>query len=666
MAQEQQEPKKSSETNLLGNASSSADSAAVRGPVSIDSVPRNIRSLADGLRQFSPFNQMDDRELIALLEKANVEYFPAGSILLSPEDGIPNRFFIVKKGYIVGERITSKGEDVQPTFDIGPGACFPVAALLAQRPTRTVHKAVEDTFCITCDTEHFAQTISTSRVFRDFCLRGISGLLEQVNRNIQAQAQSSLGDEFSLETPLENFLHRAVVHCSPETSVRDAVRQMDERGIGSMIICDPHLKPIGIFTLRDLRHVVADASADLQAPIAQYMNPDPVSLPSNATAFEAALVMAKHHFAHVLIVDEQCLKGVVSERDLFSLQRVNLVHVARTLANAPSVESLVSMQTDVAKLIQTMIAHGASAGQINRIVTLLNDYSTRQVIRLALKNYSHPEVEFAWLTFGSAGRREQTLLTDQDNGIIFRADNPEKAESIRQDFLPFARKINEDLDKCGFTLCKGNIMASNPRLCLSTEEWRSWFHRFIDAATPQNVLNSCIYFDLRTQWGPEHLADEMFADVRQRIKQNSLFQKMLAKAALNSRPPLGIFKGFVTRKEDGREGIDLKTQGLTPFVDAARVLSLAHGISATNTLQRISQLAKAQVLDARDADAWEEAYSFIQLLRLRHHLNLKANDQPLTNLVDPDHLNELDERILKEAFRQAQRLQRKIAWNYQL
>ncbi|WP_020407716.1 putative nucleotidyltransferase substrate binding domain-containing protein [Hahella ganghwensis] len=652
--------------NTSGDPVAHTTAPSSTDPDKVDSVPRNIRALIDSLRQSPPFNQMDDRDLITLLEKSTVEYFPAETIILSPDDGVPSRFYIVKKGYIVGERVTSKNGDVHPTFDIGPGACFPIAALLGERPTRTVHKAMEDTFCITCDKAHFTQIVSTSRVFREFCLRGISGLLEQVNRNVQTQAQSHLGDEYSLETPLKDYLHREVISCPPNTSVRQAVKTMDDRGIGSMVIINPDRKPLGIFTLRDLRHLVANPKADLDAPISEVMNKDPVFLPSSATAFDAALVMAKHHFAHVLIADDKRLKGVVSERDLFSLQRVNLVHVARTLANAPSVESLAEMQADVARLIQTMIAHGASAEQINRILSLLNDYTTRQVIRLAAKKIPHPDVPFAWLTFGSAGRREQTLLTDQDNGLIFQVDDPAQADDIRQRFLPLARHINEDLDRCGFTLCKGNIMAGNPKLCLSTTEWNQWFNQFIDSATPQNVLNSCIFFDLRTQWGPEELADNMFEGVRQRIQQNSIFQKMLAGAALENRPPLGIFKGFVTRKENGREGVDLKTQGLTPFVDAARVLCLAHGLTPTNTLHRLRELVQTNVVEEKDAGAWEEAYSFIQLLRLRQHLGQKKEGNELSNLVDPDELNHLDERILKEAFRQAQRLQRKLAWNFQL
>jgi CBS domain-containing protein len=40
--------------------------------------------------------------------------------------------------------------------------------------------------------------------------------------------------------------------------------------------------------------------------------------------------------------------------------------------------------------------------------------------------------------------------------------------------------------------------------------------------------------------------------------------------------------------------------------------------------------------------------------------------QPLTNHIDPDTLNELDHRILKEAFRQARKLQAKLSLEYQL
>jgi CBS domain-containing protein len=99
------------------------------------------------------------------------------------------------------------------------------------------------------------------------------------------------------------------------------------------------------------------------------------------------------------------------------------------------------------------------------------------------------------------GRLEQTLATDQDNGLIFAAESDAQASSLRTAFLPFARAVNEALDACGFPLCKGNIMASNPQWCLSTSEWRSAFSGWLESPQPEALLNSSIFFDFaRALW----------------------------------------------------------------------------------------------------------------------------------------------------------------------
>lgn len=624
----------------------------------------SIKALVGFINQYAPFNQMDEQNLVFLLENCTLSYFPAGTQILSPAQGKVEQLYILKQGEVRGERISMPEENGNTTFVIGPGDCFPMAALVGERATRTTHIATQDTFCLVCAKPVFVELFTRSGPFRDYCLRGISSLLDIVNRQIQTQAQTSLNDHFSLDTPLITLSQRKPVMCAPGTPIRDAVKRMHAQGIGSIVIATGDAVPLGIFTLRDLRRVVADPSIDLERPIDSCMARNPVGLPAQASAFEAALTMAKHHFAHVLLMEQNRCVGVISERDLFSLQRVNLVHIARTLANAPNIEALSGLQDEVGRLTETLIAHGASADQINRLITLLNDYTTRQAIRLTLKSSGTPAIDFAWLSFGSAGRREQTLLTDQDNGIVFVAgENP---EIQRSDLLPLARQINEALARCGFTLCPGNIMASNPQLCRSQSEWHAWFDRFIDSATPQHLLNSCIYFDLRVQWGEPTLLQETWHSISARIRQNTLFQRMLAEAALQRRPPLGLFSHFVTQKSGETKGIDLKKEGLSPFVDAARVLALAHDINETNTLARLRGLETAGVLESPDVNAWIEAYQFIQLLRLRWQLAALREKREPSNLVPPEQLNPLDQRILKEAFRQAQRLQRKLAGSYQL
>jgi CBS domain-containing protein len=358
---------------------------------------------------------------------------------------------------------------------------------------------------------------------------------------------------------------------------------------------------------------------------------------------------------------------VVSERDLFSLQRVDLVHLARTIRHAGRVETLAALRGEIQRLVDNMLAHGASSTQITRIITLLNDHTVCRVIELTIEEMGDPGIPFTWLCFGSEGRCEQTLHTDQDNGILFEAADAAEAALTRGRLRPLAERINQALAQCGFELCKGGIMAGNPQLCLSRSEWSRRFAGFVREATPESLLGSSIYFDLRAVWGPTEGCEALQRELLVLVADNSLFQRMLADNALRQRPPVGRFRDFVVaRKGAEKDTLDLKIQGLTPFVDGARLLALAHGISACNTLERLRQLVAQEVVDAQDGAAYEEAYHFIQLTRMQQHQHQARQGLPYSNRLDPDTLNHLDRRILRESFRQAQRLQSSLALRYQL
>src|SRR5690606_12752773 len=391
----------------------------------------------------------------------------------------------------------------------------------------------------------------------------------------------------------------------PDMPLRDAVRLMHEHGVGSIVAVDEQQRPLGIFTLRDLRRVIANSSAGLDHPLNDVMTPDPFHLPPGATAFDAAMAMTRLHIAHICVVENDRLVGVLSERDLFSLQRIDLVHLARTLRHAESVQALAELRQEVSRLVERMLAHGASSTQITQLITLLNDHTTCRVIELTLEEMGDPGIPFTWLCFGSEGRREQTLHTDQDNGILFEAENASEAAAIRERLLPIAREINQRLAQCGFTLCKGNIMAGNPELCLSRQEWSRRFAGFVLEATPENLLSSSIYFDLRTIWGPNEGCEQLRSELLGRVANNSLFQKMMAENALRQRPPVGRFRDFVVARSGAdKDTLDLKVQGLTPFVDGARLLALANGIGAVGTLERLRALIAKGVIDTLDGAAY--------------------------------------------------------------
>lgn len=628
--------------------------------------PQNTRAIMTFLREHAPFSSMDDTHLAHFAEHASLRFYANDDVVLSPEDGPVRRFYIVKQGRIRGERHNEKDDKTETTFEISQGECFPLAALIGERPTRTLHRAAGDTFCLSIEHDAFVTLFSDSDSFRDFCLRGVSSLLDQVNQRIQSGAMASMGSSNSLDTPLERYALRNPIVCSTDLPVRKAVARMHENNVGSIIVTDDERHPIGIFTLRDLRTMVAEEKGPLDTPIGQVMTRDPICLTSYSDAFEAAMLMAEHHFAHLCVVDENHrLIGVVSERDLFSLQRVDLVNLARTIGTASHLRTLVSLRTDVSRLVDAMLAHGADSGQVVKIITTLNDVTVRRVLELNIKKHD-PGIPFTWLTFGSEGRQEQTLLTDQDNGILFETPEGMTEDQVREKLLPFAEQVNKELAECGFTLCKGNIMASNPKLCLSGKEWDDWFIRFIDASTPQNLVYSSIFLDMRAVFGPMEPLDALFDKVLTRIRKNPLFQKMLAGNAITRRPPLTMFRNFRYAPDGKKRNLDLKRQGLAPFVEAVRVFALANGVEEANTLERMNRLVAKEVFDPKDANAWKEAYSLIQAIRMRAHQEMLERGEPLSNYINPDDLNPLDRRILRESFRQAQRLQQKLEVTYQL
>ncbi len=617
------------------------------------------------LRHHAPFDQMAPAHLDYMAKRLKLVFYARGETILRPADGPANRFFIIKQGRVRGE--VEGDRSAEGAWELVTGECFPVGALLSRRPTHVTTSAAEDSFCFELDREVFERLLVKSPVFHDFCTRRLASLLDSALRTVQANSATRMSEDTSLSTALRSLIRRPPVTCLPEAPLHAALQRMQAERVGSIFIVDEQQSPVGVFTLHDVLARVALPEIDLSTPIREVMTPRPLSLPPNARAYEAALVMAQAGFGHVCVVEERRLIGVLSERDLFSLQRVGLVNLSRAIANAPNVDALTRLELDIHRLVDQMLAQGASVDQLTQIISALNDSLTQRVIRLVLDETGAADVAFTWLSFGSEGRSEQTLKTDQDNGILFQLPNGDSADAVRERLLPLARRINEVLDACGFPLCKGGIMASNPECCLSLEEWQARFSRWVDQGTPEHLLKATIFFDFRPLYGDPEPAQQLREWLAGRVIKNSRFRRQMAASALRNRPPLGLIRDFaVARGGDHPNTINLKVQGITPFVDAARLFMLATGGKETNTVERLTSAARAGALNPADVSAWAEAYHFIQLLRMRAHRRQAEAGEPLSNHVDPGSFNELDRRILKEAFRQARKLQSKLALEYQL
>lgn len=621
-----------------------------------------IQATVEHLSQFAPFDQMAHEHLLWMARKLTLGYFAKGEVILSPGQADPVPFLIIKQGIVQGEQGIAQTQEDSAWLELHEGECFPLGALLADRPVTSVYRASSDVFCYALPAGDFLQLTRLSAAFHDFCTRRIANLLEQSKHLIQAGYSKASSEQQSMSSSLASVIRREPVTCAPDTPIRQALQRMEDHGVGAMIAVEAHV-PKGILTLHDVLSRVALAGTDLDQPVIRIMSTDLITLPPHAAAHEAALAMAKQGIRHVLVTDGGRLTGVISEKDLFSLQRVGLSRISTAIRHAPDLALLKQCARDIQQLARNMLAQGVAAEQLTQIITTLNDLLTTRIIELELQESPARGIEFCWLALGSEGRFEQTLNTDQDNGIIFALKENQDPAALRAVLLPFAKRINLALAECGFPLCGGDVMASNPKWCLSLEEWQTTFDKWIYHGGPMDLLHSTIFFDFRPLYGATQLGTALREWLQAAAPKNSRFLHQLAVNALRNRPPLGMVRDFVTGDD---HTIDLKMNGITPFVDAARIFSLAIGGTHTNTLQRLREIALPLNISTRDVDAYCQAFLFIQLLRLRLHHVQSEQGTTLTNRVDPDTLNNLDQRILKEAFRQARKLQTKLGLDYQV
>jgi CBS domain-containing protein len=209
-------------------------------------------------------------------------------------------------------------------------------------------------------------------------------------------------------------------------------------------------------------------------------------------------------------------------------------------------------------------------------------------------------------------------------------------------------------------------MASNPKMCLSLDEWKGRIRGWVVTPQPEDLLNASIFFDLRALHGDATLAAELHAWIAPLARSYPAFLRLMAENALESRPPLGLVRDFSTADAAGSaHSLDLKLNGARPFIDAARIYALAHGVAATHTAERLRAARERVGMGALEAEALAQAFFVVQGLRLRVQAPLDRHAEA-PNRLDPDSLNPFERRVLKEAFLQARDLQARLALDYQI
>lgn len=336
----------------------------------------------------------------------------------------------------------------------------------------------------------------------------------------------------------------------------------------------------------------------------------------------------------------------------------------REIQSADSPETIRGIRARVPRLIKAMIGSGARPRTITRLITAVSDAIVTRLIQLSIAEIGAPSVDFVFMALGSEGREELTFVADQDNAIVY-ADAPAGAgDTVNAYFRRLGEQVCSGLNQVGYPFCLGEAMARNPSWCRSLSEWKRHFSRWIEVSGEQELRDVNIFFDFRAAYGHPELVTELRHHVLAAVKGRDIFLFHLTKGALEFKPPVGFFGNIMVESAGNHpETFNVKS-AIVPIVNFARIYALRHGISDTNTLDRLDQLLRLGVLTKGGQAELSEGYNALMQLRLKHQVELLAIDRAPDNHVNPRDLTAITQALLKEIFAQIGIFQSKISLDF--
>jgi CBS domain-containing protein len=109
---------------------------------------------------------------------------------------------------------------------------------------------------------------------------------------------------------IADVMTRDLPTVAPESSARDAAREMKRRGVRALPVCEGD-RLVGIVTDWDLASALADEGDPLTRTLGELMSTDLVAAPPDATFAEVAELMADRRVHHLLVREGDHLEGMV-------------------------------------------------------------------------------------------------------------------------------------------------------------------------------------------------------------------------------------------------------------------------------------------------------------------------------------------------------------------
>jgi CBS domain-containing protein len=571
-----------------------------------------------------PFDRLTPTEIETLRAALDIAYFRPDEAIIE-QDKPADDLYVVIKGTIE-ER---DGNDLLAL--LGPKDSFDSRALVHGRSGHAF-VAREETLCYAAPRATILSLIQSNPRFASFFYRDISRKLDDFVRDEEEQRYGSL----MRSRISELFLHPAAFIDAGDT-IEAAGHMMHEIDSNALFVRDGDR--IGIITGMNLSKAVVLRRQSIQTPVRELAHFDVVTVRSDDFVSSALVLMTKLNKRRVAVRDGERYIGVLEDIDVLGFLAGSAQVVAGRIERASTEDDLAIAARETAAQVRVLRRQGVGVELIGEIMSDLNQRLFSRLFELTAP--AEFRTSGCLIVMGSEGRGEQTVRTDQDNGLILSGPvDKAKLVAFRADF-------SGALSRFGFPPCPGNVMVSNPAWSKPLPDYLADFRSWLALPDDTSHLNVAIFYDARPVAGDAQLLIAAKTALIEMVRGEQTFLAHFARAIDSFATPIGLFRNLITSAGDG-DALDLKKGGIFPIVHGVRSLALKHGLMETATNMRIVRLRDLGVLHADFARELSQAFQYMMMLRLDGQLAASAGTSG--TLVRPSSLSSMERDLLRDAF----------------
>ncbi|MFP6845974.1 MAG: DUF294 nucleotidyltransferase-like domain-containing protein [Thalassolituus sp.] len=585
-----------------------------------------------------PFSFLAEEQLQWLISRLDLVFFPTGAAILDIGQASPG-LFIVYKGIV-----EETDDDGQVFSQYGKEDLFDVRAIL-ESACKHRYVAVEETLCYLLKTADFVQLLNTSSDFSIYFKTDLGtqqSLVEQQDGDVS---------EFILSR-IDSDTMRAPVYVTGQTSLARVAAMMDEQKYDAVLV--KTTEGVGIVTGTDLLRAVLLGDSDRNDKVGDIAQFGLITVEQGDFLFNALIKMTQHHIERVVVMHDDVIVGTLELMDMLSAFSTHSHVIAMRIEQAKNVQDLVVAARRLDVLIRSLSGQGVKIIAIMSLITTLNRRLIQRAFELVVPE--RLQSRFCILVLGSEGRGEQILKTDQDNAVILKDDHDREA------VMPILHKLHQILLDFGYPPCPGGVMFINDAWIHTVEGWQQRVGRWLQASTPEPMMNMAIFIDAEVVCGNPDLFRGLKSHWQTPALRSSVTSAWFARPALQFETPLTLLGKI--REDHGT--IDIKKGGIFPLVHGVRALAFEYGISDTGTLDRIDRLLALNVLDAEVAQGLKDALILFLRIRLRQQLEREVENPGLTQKLQLATLRSVDRSLLRHGLHRVKKFKQLLVSHYHL